>query len=61
MSDDVSPSWALGWLPAGSLIGGYRLEDRIGQGGMAVVFRAHDTRLNRRVALKLLAPALAGT
>jgi len=47
-------------LPAGSLIGGYRLEDRIGQGGMAVVFRAQDTRLNRLVALKLLAPALAG-
>ncbi len=60
MSDDVPPPSALGWLPAGSLIGGYRLESRIGQGGMAVVFRAHDGRLNRRVALKLLAPALAG-
>ncbi|HTZ23815.1 MAG TPA: protein kinase [Streptosporangiaceae bacterium] len=59
MSDDVSPPWALGWLPAGSLVAGYRLEDRIGQGGMAVVFRAHDGRLNRRVALKLLAPVLA--
>jgi YVTN family beta-propeller protein len=59
LSDDVSPPWALGWPSAGSLVAGYRLEDRIGQGGMAVVFRAHDGRLNRRVALKLLAPALA--
>jgi len=47
-------------LAAGSRIAGYRLEERIGQGGMAVVFRARDERLNRTVALKLLAPALAG-
>jgi YVTN family beta-propeller protein len=60
LSDAGFPSWGLDWLPAGSLIGGYRLEDRIGQGGMAVVFRAYDARLNRWVALKLLAPALAG-
>ncbi|MGH3203240.1 MAG: serine/threonine-protein kinase, partial [Streptosporangiaceae bacterium] len=60
MSGDVSSSWAAGWPAAGSLVAGYRLEDRIGQGGMAVVFRAHDVRLNRRVAVKLLAPALAG-
>jgi YVTN family beta-propeller protein len=59
LSDDVSPPWALGWVPAGALVAGYQLEDRIGQGGMAVVFRAYDGRLNRRVALKLLAPALA--
>ncbi|HEY7324520.1 MAG TPA: serine/threonine-protein kinase, partial [Streptosporangiaceae bacterium] len=43
----------------GSLIAGYRIEERIGAGGMAVVFRAHDLRLDRRVALKLLAPELA--
>jgi len=44
---------------AGSLLAGYRLESRVGAGGMAVVFRARDDRLNRLVALKILAPALA--
>jgi len=46
-------------LAAGSRIAGYRLEERIGTGGMAVVFRARDERLDRPVALKILSPALA--
>jgi serine/threonine-protein kinase len=44
---------------AGSLLAGYRLEAQVGAGGMAVVFRARDQRLDRPVALKLLAAALA--
>ncbi len=48
-----------GEFGVGSQIAGYRLEERIGRGGMAVVFRAYDARLDRQVALKILAPGLA--
>jgi len=44
---------------AGSLVAGYRLDEQIGRGGMAVVYRAHDPRLDRDVALKILAPGLS--
>ena len=48
-----------GQLAAGSQIAGYRLMEQIGRGGMAVVYRAIDLRLDRPVALKILAPELA--
>ena len=44
---------------AGSRVAGYRLEQQIGAGGMAVVFRARDERLDRLVALKIMTPAMA--
>ena len=56
MSDETS---APANVNPGDKIAGYRLEEQIGQGGMAVVYRALDERLDRRVALKLLAPGLA--
>ena len=51
---------ASGGLAAGSRIAGYLIEEQIGRGGMAVVYRASDPRLNRPVALKILAPELTG-
>jgi Tol biopolymer transport system component/serine/threonine protein kinase len=43
----------------GRRLGVYQIQERIGAGGMGEVYRAHDTRLGRDVAIKVLPPLFA--
>jgi len=46
-------------LKIGTKIGPYEIRSPLGEGAMGIVFRAHDTKLGRDVAVKALPAAFA--
>jgi serine/threonine protein kinase/tetratricopeptide (TPR) repeat protein len=56
---DLTSASAANLLSSGTHLGRYEIVSFIGSGGMGQVYLARDTQLNRKVAVKILAPALA--
>jgi Protein kinase domain len=46
-------------LPSGTKLGPYQIEGLLGAGGMGEVYRAHDSRVGRDVAVKIVPPTVA--
>src|ERR1043165_2135750 len=58
VSTDMSPWAAVAARLESATVGEYEIFTEIGRGGMAAVYLARDLALNRRVAIKVMAPGL---
>ena len=59
MPVETEPAALEATLPA-ALVARYRVEERLGSGGMGVVYRAEDRLMDRMVALKVIRPEMVG-
>ena len=54
VTESKAPDAGAEGLAAGAMLGPYQIDSLIGSGGMGTVYRAHDTRLERSVAIKVI-------